>query len=240
MLGTAVSRLGLLLVTAGMTIPMHAALIEGVFNFRGTIQVTSDGAFDFLPLGGGQGNTVLGTLGFTEDFVGAEGTTGTLSDLNAPAPGPVNIPNFISLAARPSYAFTASGINAGIFGSGSCGTFPAAGGQTCTIPGGAVNFTNLTSGSSQASITMVGTVSDGSGDDPSDFYAIITATFSNLNYQTVLANIQAKIPMETSFAASVVVTPPTPGPVVPEPASMMAVGCGLAALGILGRRFRQN
>lgn len=238
MLGTAVSRLSLLLVTAGMTIPMHAALIEGVFNFRGTIQVTETGAFDFLPLGGGQGNTQLGNLGFTGDFVGTEGTTGTVKDLVV-VPGPVAIANLITLAALPSYAFTGTNINAGIFSSAACGSFPAKGGQTCTIPGGAINFTNLTATSSQASFVVLGTVSDGSGDDPSDFLATFTATFSNLNYQSVLASIATKVPIETSFAASVVVTPPTPNPVVPEPASVLGVGCGLAALGLWGRRFRR-
>jgi hypothetical protein len=35
------------------------------------------------------------------------------------------------------------------------------------------------------------------------------------------------------------VIPPTPDTVVPEPASVLGVGCGLAALGLLGRRYRR-
>lgn len=238
MLGTAVSRLSLLLLAAGVTIPAHAALIEGTFNFRGSIGVSAGGSFDFLPFGGGEGAVVLGAGGFAGDLLGAELTLGTVKDFVA-TPGALNISNFITLAAFPNLAFTTNSLNAGIFGAGACGALPASG-QTCTVPGSAVNFTNLTSTSSQASFVLFGTVSDGSGDDPSDFTATFTATFSDKNYQTVLATIALGQQISTSFQASVDIIPPTPNPVVPEPASVLGVGCGLAALGLLGRRYRRT
>jgi len=237
MLGTAVSRLSLLLVTAGMTVPLHAALIEGAFSFNGTLRVISPRDFDFFPLGAGQGNFITGAGGFAGDFIGSELTGGTVKDVMGPDPGPVNIPNFITLKAFPTYAFTATNINAGIFGSGACNA-PAAKGQTCTIPGGLGNFTNLTATSSQASFAFTGTVSDGSGDPPSDFLVTFTATFSDKSYQKVFSEVAAKKFIDTSFAADVFVFPPQSQ--VPEPASVLGVGCGLAALGLLGRRFRQS
>jgi len=220
---------------------MHAALIEGTFNFRGSISVSAGGGFDFLPLGGGEGDAVLGasfgTPAQAGDFLGVESTTGTVKDFTSP-PGALNIANFIALNAIPSYAFTSTTLNAGVFGAGACGMLPA-GGQTCTVPGSAVNFTNLTANSSQASFVVLGTVSDGSADDPSTFIATFTATFSDRNYQNVLATIGSGATVSTSFQASVDVIPPTPDTVVPEPASVLGVGCGLAALGLLGRRYRR-
>jgi hypothetical protein len=65
-----------------------------------------------------------------------------------------------------------------------------------------------------------------------------TATFSDKSYQKVFSEVAQNKFIDTSFAADVFVFPPQSP--VPEPASVLGVGCGLAALGLLGRRFRQS
>ncbi len=231
MLAKTILRLGLLSLSLTAALPVHATLIAGNFNFSGTLQAYGNFQFDFAPLGGGDGDISLGAAGFVGNFVGTEDTTGTIQDQSSP-PGPTNIPNFITLAALPTYNFTVTSVNPGVFGGGQC-FIAASAGQTCTTPGSLVNFVNLTNSSSTASYVLEGTVSDGSGDPASTFIATFTASFANQSYQQVLLQLLNKGFVETTFAVDVTVIPPS---LVPEPSSMLLLGGGLSLLGLIARR----
>jgi len=233
MLAKTILRLSLLSLTMMAALPVHATIITGNFNFSGTLQAYGNFQFDFFPLGGGTGNIGLGAAGFSGNFVGAENTSGTIQDQSSP-PGPTNIPNFIALAALPTYNFTVTNVNPGIFGGGQC-FVAASAGQTCTTPGSLVNFVNLTNNSSTASYVLRGTVSDGSADPASTFIATFTASFASQSYQQVLLQLLNNNFVETTFAVDVTVIPPGTGE-IPEPSSMLMLGGGLSVLGLIARR----
>jgi hypothetical protein len=233
MLAKNILKLGLLSLTMTAALPVHATIISGNFNFSGSLQAFGNQEFDFFPFGGTDGTITLGASGFTGDFVGAENTTGTIKDQSTP-PGPGNIPNFFTLAALPTYNFTMTSVNNGVFGGGQC-FVAAAAGQTCTTPGSIVNFVNLTNNASTASYQLEGTVQDGSGDPASTFVATFTASFANQSYQQVLLQLLAKGFVETTFAVDVTVTPGRNGE-IPEPSSMLMLGGGLSVLGLIARR----
>ena len=231
MLAKSLLKFSLLSLTLTAALPVHATMISGQFNFSGTLRALGDFQFNFFPLGSPTGNVLLGASGFTDNFVGAEGTLGAIKDQSSP-PGPANVPNFFFLAALPTYNFTLTTVNPGIFGGGQC-FVAAAAGQTCTVPGSIVNFTNLTAKSSTASYVLEGTVSDGSGDPASKFIATFSASFANQSYQQLGILFAQQKFIDTTFAVDVNVIPPS---LVPEPSSMLLLGGGLSLLGLIARR----
>ena len=231
MLAKSILKFSLLSLTLTAALPVHATLISGQFNFSGTVRAFGNQEFNFFPLGSPTGNILLGASGFTDNFVGVEGSAGLIKDQSTP-PGPANIPNFFFLAALPTYNFTLTSVNPGIFGGGQC-FVAAAAGQTCTTPGSIVNFTNLTATSSTATYVLEGTVSDGSGDPASTFIATFSASFANKSYQQVITDLVKNGFVQSTFAVDVNVFPPSQ---IPEPSSMLMLGGGLSLLGLIARR----
>ena len=83
------------------------------------------------------------------DFPGspAPGSTGIIRDIALTAPGPRNVPGFITFQ-QPSTQFNLDFIEPGVFGSALCPrSVLSVAGQNCTPPNSFLNFTNLGHGS---------------------------------------------------------------------------------------------
>jgi hypothetical protein len=139
-------------------------------------------------------------------------------------------------------------INLGVNPSASCGLAPAAG-QVCTptgIPGlvtaanpsgtSAFNLQNLTADSSTASLTLAGTARTISTGEISNFTGTFSATFNDLSFQELLAQLcptaECTGTVQTPYSATFSVT------VVPEPSFSVMVGGLLLGFGVFGRRLR--
>jgi len=208
----------------------NAALLEGVFNTKGTVTISNGGStIDFVPTATGlDGQVTVGTA--DGSFAAAAGLGGAQKDILGIAPGAINIANFITLAAYPTYSFTATNVNAGVFSSTCAG---GGAGATCT-PNDVFNLANLAANSSTLSFVVTGTVTDGSGDPASEFLAIFSLPYSSKSYSQVISDY-TKGSISTSVSASFFVTPPA---AVPEPSTTMLMGGALAMVGLVGRRFR--
>jgi hypothetical protein len=163
------------------------------------------GRVNFLPLADPTGTIDIGP-GSTGSFSGATGTA-TIADFTA-SPGPQSISTFLTISAMPGVVFTLDSVNTGHFSSASC-SMPAAPGQTCTPPGSVFNFVNQTPTTSTASLSVMGTVTDGSNDTPSAFVATFSVPIPK-TFQDVLADFNAGRPVEPAPGSATFVVTATP------------------------------
>ena len=249
-----VNRISLALIAGliGSAFTVQAAPISGLFNITGSVRVTATGLIDFLA---DPGPPSMLNNGFkvvppeTGTFSGLEGTRGTLVDLQLGAPFPVM--SWLSLQALPTFSFTLTSIDPGVFASGAC-ALPEAPGQTCTPPPPApgipspFSFVNqgVTGGpqlpivtGSTVGFTLNGTVTDPSG-PVSNFTAIFTSQFIGQSYQDVLAMFAQNGFVEASYSATIQASPMPGVPQIPEPGTASLLLGGVAAL--VGLRFAKR
>jgi hypothetical protein len=206
-----------------VALPSSGATLHGSLNIQTVNLNIVGGTVNFLPLADPTGIVDIGP-GSTGSFSGATGAA-TIADFTA-LPGPQSIPVFFTLSSMPGVVFTLDSVNAGHFSSTDC-TMPAAPGQTCTPPGSIFNFVNQTPATSTASLSLMGTVSDGSHDTPSAFVATFSVPVP-ATFQEVLADFNAGRPVEPRPGSGTFVVTATP-----ELSSMLLTGMGLIFAGLL-------
>jgi hypothetical protein len=170
----------------------------------------------------------VGDIVFTSangSFSGLTLTTGTLLDLTDPPASvgvPINIPNFLTADAQPTWDFTltyvapGAGTNAGCFDGNQA--------TNCTPTGSP--FTIIDTGPNAAvTMSMSGTVTDLVG-PVSQWGAIYTTQFTNANAGDILSLLGTQGYVESSYSAQVTSTAPPPTQ-VPEPLSGLLLGAGL-------------
>jgi len=179
--------------------PLWAAPVGNVDLGFASLGLTSTG-IDFAPLGGGSGSFDVGPSA-TGVFVGLTGTLGTSKDLlSEPVGVPISIPNFITFAAAPAIALDANLLFSGVGGTAAC-ALPPATGQTCTLPGSALTFMNLSGGRATASFVVSGIARDTSTGSTTPFTATYTAQFDR-PFQGVFASLAGGGSVASSYAAS--------------------------------------
>jgi len=201
----------------------------------GIIDFQSDSVLpghDVNPAGDGTGRANI-VSGSTGAFAGlALGEKLVMRDINTTAV-PVgvtglNYTDFLTFADQPDWSVTLTDLRAGIFNPIGC-LGAAAPGQTCSLPGAPFNFINTGTNSSVVSAVFDGIAIDAT--DPSNptrtnVTGTFEATFSNLNFQQLLAGGA----VTTSYSATITA--------VPEPSTAtMLIGALLVAGMVAGRRL---
>jgi MYXO-CTERM domain-containing protein len=211
-------------LTLLLPISAQATLLGGGFTVSGLGDVRVGANFiDFSQLGNMFGPTngdILFVSG-TGDFSTLATTSGTIRDLDsttAPAGMGFTLPNFIVATTRPDLEFTLNFIP---FGAGTPAGCNNVSGSVCTPPGSPFTITNLSDSESSVAITMRGTVSDGSGDPPSNFSAQFT-TQLDMTALEALNEITSFGFVQSSHSANLTVIPiPEPGL---APVAMIVLG----------------
>lgn len=116
---------------------------------------------------------------------------------------------------------------AGFNGAGGCSASPPAAGQTCTPPGSLFNLQNLTATSSSATWRFQGITND----SIATWTGIFSSQFSDLPFQTAIANLAANGFVSNTFSGEITLTLPEPGTL-----SFLALGAGMIACAIFLRR----
>ena len=141
---------------------------------------------------------------------------------------------FVQFSKTSDLSLVLNDVLPGIFSSAQCGAI-AAPGQVCTPEGTVYNFINTQTGST-LSISFDGVALDGAR-SAAPFTGILNAQFDDLNFQTLLKQMQLGASFQTSATVSIAVGlalgDESP---VPEPSSAVLVsGCLLTGLLLSGR-----
>jgi hypothetical protein len=220
----------------------NATLITGNLKVTGVGQVAiSTGLIDFQPTGSdpatGLARVVEGSSG---SFASLVGSTVDLHDITT-ATVQTGQPNqdftFVTAFAGHNWTIKLDQLDEGVFAAspGNCPALPAAAGQVCTPSIGGVknpfSFINTSSNSSTVSVTFTGRAID--NDNPLDVTAVrgvVGATFSQDNFQSLLAQAAAGATITTSYSGTITA--------VPEPSTAtMLIGALLVAGMVAGRRL---
>lgn len=185
--------------------------------------------------------------GGTGIFASLGATGATISSLNFvvnPLNQPFLLPSFVTFSANPNLRLDLTFINLGVFPQAQCLAAPAPG-QTCTPtvpllvspsnPAGLseINFTNTSVTASTFSFSVHGTVVNGATSTPFD--GIFSAQFATMPYQNILTTWNSGGVVPTTY--SVTITTPA---AVPEPATLLLVGTGLAGIAAKVKRRRKQ
>jgi hypothetical protein len=235
------------IIAAALTFSVPAAnaeLITGNLKIAGVGQVAiSTGLIDFQPTGVEGGATGLARVveGSTGSFASLVGTTVDLHDITSAAVQ-VGQPNqnftFVTAFAGHSWTVVLDQLDEGVFAANpatNCPGLPAAAGQVCTPSIGPVknpfSFLNTSPNSSTVSVTFTGRAID--NDNPQDVTAVrgvVGATFSEDNFQSLLAQASNGATITTSYSGTITA--------VPEPSTAtMLIGALLVAGMVAGRRL---
>jgi hypothetical protein len=220
----------LLIVVALLVVPssVRAAVITGQLSTTGGVRLSST-AMDFLPPVGGGTGTFNVTPPVSGTFAGTVGTTGTIKDITT---GSLPVSGWMTLAAMPGVQFDLLSFAPGVYPSGAIPT-PAAAGQIYTPPGSIFNFSNLSPTSSTVSFTANVNAHDAVG-PATPYTGVFTAQFSDQNFQSVVATLNAGGTVDASYSASFTPTAP-----IPEPSmGVLSFGCAAAVVGLRGRSRR--
>jgi hypothetical protein len=198
----------------------EAAPVSGELQIAGGLTLSTAG-IDFSPAAGGTGSFFV--VGGNGTFASLINTVGTVLDVGAGSPVHANL---LTFAAAPGLHFDSAALLPAAFSSASCFS-PAAAGQTCSLPGLAVNFTNVTASMSTLTIAGTGSFVSGTG-EVTPYAGLLTTQFAAQSYQSVLATLSGGGSVNASYSVSL-----SP---VPEPASMALMLAGLVGVGAVVRR----
>ena len=222
----------------------NATLITGNLKVAGVGQVAiSSGLIDFQPTGVGGGATGLARVveGSTGSFASLVGSTVDLHDITNAAV-PTGQPNqdftFVTAFAGHNWTIKLDQMDEGVFAANpaNCPGLPAAAGQVCTPSIGPVenpfSFVNTSANSSTVSVTFTGRAID--NDNPQDVTTVrgvVGATFSEDNFQSLLAQAATGTTITTSYSGTITAVPE------PSSAAMTLIGALLVAGVVAGRRL---
>jgi hypothetical protein len=217
------------------TVAVNGSQID--FDFTGTAStgfppIVTSGAVD----GNGDSGLFDITAASTGSYAGITGTTVTVHDLdNSLEPvgsttgTELPLTNFITFTAEPGWNITLTEVLPGDDSNACDGTS-----AYCTPAGSPFNLQNEAGNQVLVGFSFLGTETDGMG-DVSAVSGTFSTTFSDTNYQTILADLHAGDAIVSSANATIGVTP------IPEPASIyqLLLGSGLL-LGCLAYRRRRQ
>ena len=183
----------------------------------GTVDGTGDtGLFDVTAASNGSfGGALVGTTTTVHDLSATMQPTGSTSGPGLP------LTSFITFTAQPGWNISLTEVLAGSDDHTCNGTV-----ATCTPAGSPFNLQNESGNQVLVGFAFLGTATDGSG-NLSNVAGTFSTTFSDTNYQAILADLSAGESVVSSASATIGVTPIT---TTPEPASIYMLLLGSALL----------